>query len=467
MIKNFLKKEQRFRSLILTVLIISISLSTLLIILSLRKQLELENFSYSTNQNGEALYTNQRLVLSFSRPLKSQNFDESNPPAKFTPDIKASFTVSRNKLIIAPQELLSPSQEYKISFNSNLQDIYGNTFNSDLSFTTASEKLAFIRTLEAQNQLVLLDASDFSEKILYTGEKFELFDINKDYFIIFLPESQEIAIYSLQSLEKVHSLSMSNQKAFWVEISSINNEIVFVSQPYTDGVPSDIERVFHFSLDSKELKEFDPMETAQDVKFLELSPDGKYVLYQGLNQYFYIASLQNPEKFINLGDHISSGGFSLNGDVISFLTISASQSKTTFPYIQIKSPDGESQTSFSETSEQILDPFSLSQNSEVYFARRYQDLPGTKGLYAIYSEKDTNIEEVLKQEGFSLELPKISASSNYLFAEKYTVASLKALKELRGYNFYAKPINSSIIIYDLKEKEIIKEYHGYSLKFLY
>jgi len=417
-----------------------------------------------------ASFTNQRLKIYFSRPMKKDTLKGSNKIdnalIQINPNANYTLTWVGNTLFIIFNDSLQSSTQYSVKISKELKDLYDTSLNEDYTylFKTKTPQIAYIEKTYAstKSNIVISDYNFENKKNLYSDDGIKFFGLNSLYLVTVIEKNKvdDISVINL-STNKVKKLELINVKINSLDLSQNTNKFVYTSQEvlvrdqYTVPKPGKYSQVFIYNLENDESTIFNPKNTAQDVSEVKFSRDGKNIIYKAADSFYYLANIDKQDSYSSIGRFLAFGSFNKDESKIVFVNYDPLQTYTKDQFILEFSSD-RTIKNLTNGDVPVLDPTYFNNDDKIIFSEKSKDLERTKGIYKIVlSDLKGNHQDIYHDNQRSLELPKISYDDRYIMLERYNELDLLNLDNQREFGSQNKPAFANLIIYDQKEDKLI------------
>ncbi len=423
------------------------------------KEPNLIDISLKTNQKGLADRVNQSIKLKFSREIKLDDTFK----VYFKPEIlNFSVNLNKNLLSIDINEPLKSNSEYTLKLTGQVFDFFDRSIAlpSEFKFTTPKNLFLYKNYKNDTETLILSNADDFSKKEVYRSNQIKKFHASDKYIVVIekLPNGYESI--KLFDYEGNVILEEKDKSKIYLEaqISSNSKLLLFSSQDAvmsTFLIPKDVSKLYLYNIENSTFNKLDTNINSEVMDFY-FAYDNQTVVLKKTDGNYYLFDITNLKSNPTmLGRFATFGGFNINNTQAIFTFYDPLNYYSLFPIITIYGANRQTRD-ITDGNTFVANPvFGIDQ---IYYAQKYKDLDGSRGLLEIVSYNINNgeIKTLITHDGFSVELPKISKDYSLMAIEKYSTDSLMDNNKLRIYFNEVKPYNSDILIYDLQNLNLLK-----------
>jgi len=470
-----------FKTLLLFNVVILIVGIVIILIIDSHSGFLIKNISLLGETNSAEVYQ-QEINITFNKPI-GKNF--TTEKIKIAPDVKYKVDLLGNNVKVVFLENLNYSTEYIIDL-SKVEDIFGNNLekNTIFKFLTKEMFLSFVRyNAEIQeDSVVLLNLNTQKEEEIFRGKEIKLLSANNKFIVFTYKEdknsrlNENIKIFNIAT-KNLETVKLNNFRVRKLTIDPNNSKILLIAQKIelqningkeivVPSKDSPLQNLYELDIQTKKLKLLNIFESEASILDVWFMPSGNSILIKAnaiFNPgYYYIynlstKNLQPLNAFLSLNS-INSAQNKIVG--INYNNLETYSSDT---HIEIIDTNLDVTTTYLDSS--VSDPIFKNKNDSIIFSKNYKNIETIRGPFEII-ELQTNgdLIPILLLENYSLENPIISYDDSILVIEKFSIDSILNLfstseqtRENRDFIYHIKPGIADLIIFDMKEKNIIKE----------
>ncbi len=477
---------------IASVILFLLFFSTMIALISLDAGARVVNFNYRTDQVGEAQAFRQSFSWEFTRPLALVQDIAPSEYVRIEPEVPGTTRLIGNRLQFIPSEVLKYGQEYNLTLNTELVDIYGNKIERwGERITTKEQRIVFQRNFDgsAKTDLAIANlagtrennivedvfvrdfAVDFAgNRVAYAiqdnildGSELFIYDIHTNL-------SKQINVNGLQ----IDSLTFDQYGTLYM-LGTTSDRLISVTE--IEDLPEFFTLPYYFDEESKSLVEFVALEWYYgNIASFEFFSNGQIaVVAQFSNEYDIVllpTGSPTPLGVYNVFDKISYSGEFTSGYKIDF---------TEDQFIPRATVSDVEQEIFSTESDFYAKDPNLDINGNLLAVSRRLDidLDYAEGVFELYVF-NINQENIYGPRDFlptptnsaqtSIDLAKFSFDSKFLAVELTALETLQSsLRQPRVYVNAGRPVSVATRIYDLSSQpEVVLDLDSaYNLTWVY
>lgn len=431
----------------------------------------------------------QQLKIYFNRPFRINNNEKM---IKIYPETEFVTKTSASILKIEFIQNLDYNTQYRIEFLENLVDIFDNKLsrNKEIYFKTKNPEILYIERNypNQKDKIIKLDLSNFTTKKILTDKLIKQISANKkyvSYINVLNSEYEDICYINFIESNPDSEKKCLNLEKFLIKKIQVHpneNKIFFIGQKQQEidnysgnrikipDLNNPHNNLYIYDINTNDLTKKLILDYNTDILDLKISKSGKYMLVK-LNDvnnpgYYYLINTNDLTKIQPLNSFLSLQDFNfLENQIIGVNFNRLNTYDSTGNLVQTIDQDLQI-TDVINNENLIFDVIYKNKTPKIIFSQKYQENESFIGLFEIKIFDLTTKEDssLLKEEGFSLENPKISSDDNFLVVEKFTneqieknTFDISEFKIKRDFVFHFKPGRGNILIYSLKENKLIKE----------
>lgn len=401
-----------------------------------------------------------KLLIDFAQPMDRQSVEDV---LLLSPAVEFDTSWSLNKLQIKFKYNLDSGTNYHLQIGDQAKDIFGTQIAPvvDFSFTTPELSFVYLERNSREYQpdrIIRYFIGANTEKVLYSADNIIGFTENDSYLVVAVRTESGSALRivdlkqdSFVTLDwggdnllvgKVHMSPVADQIAFTAQVVEMVNGI---------AVPKTASYIYYYDIPTRKLTRLPP----ENVLDMQFAPDGASLLFRGEDALYYLIELANPDNYVQLGRHFSTGGFNRSREQIVFVDYDPINLGSPYPFLNVYDRNRQSIT-LTKGESFVVDPEFFHNSNHLVISEKFSDLESSRGLFGIVViNEDGTGQSMIKLPGYSLELPKISLDDQYLLIEKYSSENLTDFTGMRDYVFQTKPYQGTLVIYDLVQQKFL------------
>jgi|GEM_PF-4966709 len=468
---KFIKKlKLRKRKVLITIMAVLFLLTFFvsLLTLSFRPSNRLLSFNVRYGTLERAVSTTQTFVLDFSRPINAIHKKDLANYIVFYPSVPANYQLNGEKIIITTTSLLTQGESYSVSVRKGLTDIYGFNLASgyELKFKTVKPEYLFTKfdegtaklfwaTVGENNGIIVPESDYIREYVSYLA--------NSE--IIFTTQEEEnsptkLNIYNTQTAQLNRIDLKENLLLSSLQVNRFGDIFFLGQEPFSgdENGNSDATRlpaIYRYDRNKRNLRAVPFLDKFQDSLFnFRLTPDGNSLILQQYNYTWSIISLLDGQTSI-LPSLQDLSNITTDGNTYA-ATIVDPNTETFSPRVQVVQKD--KPIFVSDTSGYRIEP-TLSRDGKIFATSiKTKDLPAAEGQFSveIYRLNTSKTEDAAMYEktqllgstNYSIELPQLSSTGQYLAVEVVDLADLDVSDNaVRRYLNPGKVASATTVIY--------------------
>ena len=282
-------------------------------------------------KGGGVSSVNQALTVVFDRPIESDDFESA---VDIQP--KADYTVShRNQQlnITFDQNLLSGT-DYVLTLKPLLEDDLGEQMKSEYTykFSTAEPSFTYLeRNYDRGAVDKVIEREPLTQKsyVLLAKRRIKSFARNDKYMAVVTARADntdELAVVDIGTGEEKAVDLPSRVRIDNLKFSPTDNQFAFVESPLpaTDtadeySAPSG-DKLYLYNADDDQMQPIVDLNEGSNITNLLYSRNGQALLYQTLDNEYYLAGVTQTTEPILLGRYGYTGGFDQTNTRLTFLS---------------------------------------------------------------------------------------------------------------------------------------------------
>lgn len=462
---------------ILAIITILLILIVFLAYLNINSTPKITQFSV-VGEIDNAKFINQSIKIDFNRPMRNVSLTKAD--ILISPDANFTTSWSGNSLFVYFYESLQANTEYKLTLTTNIEDQYQKFLAEDLTYTFRTEnyRFTYLEDNADEDKIILSDITN-QQSTLFSSSNIELYDINSNYLVTVSVVNEIDSIVSITDISqkdqplKIDEFELKNTRISRLDVSPTLSEFSYLAQSVEKSpegfiIPKSGSLIYRYDIQEDVMTTINPDETANDALVLAYSGDGRYLLYRGIGAQFYIVDLKEPSTAIILGQYQSFAGINFDASYILFSDFDVLGTFSQFPFaVRFKVLDRSTEV-LTDASEYVIDPQFFQTENAILYSRQYRESIGSQGLFEVVLKNENNeTNQVLNEDGFSLELPQPSVDDSLIAAEKYSERALQDIQNTRSLILQRKPKDASIVIFNTESGEKVLEIeNGYELRWI-